>query len=51
MTSERHRCRVLRRRIEALELAGDPAPTTPRCFNQPGQAVTPGSQYCAGSRN
>jgi hypothetical protein len=39
MTSERHRCRVLRRRIEALELAGDPAPTTPRCFNQPGQAA------------
>ena len=33
MTSERHRCRVLRRRIEALELAGDPAPTTPRCLS------------------
>jgi hypothetical protein len=40
MTSERHRCRVLRRRIEALELAGDPAPTTPRCFTSRGRRLS-----------
>ena len=41
MTSERHRCRVLRRPIEALELAGDPAPTTPRCLSTSGAGGSP----------
>ena len=41
MTSERRRCRVLRRPIEALELAGDPAPTTPRCLSTSGAGGSP----------